>query len=94
MSCGTGRRCGSDTMDPELLWLWYRPAAASPVRPLAWELPHATCVALKSKRKEKIKHLELSWVLVLILVYKWFFVGLLEFILNPSSLGIINYSKR
>ena len=30
-----------------LLWLWRRPAAAVPVQPLAWELPHATDVALK-----------------------------------------------
>ena len=27
MSCGIGRRCGSDLA---LLWLWYRPAAAAP----------------------------------------------------------------
>ena len=36
-----------------LLWLWCRPAAATPIQPLAWELPYATGVALKSKRKEK-----------------------------------------
>ena len=22
-------------------WLWHRPAAAAPIRPLAWELPYA-----------------------------------------------------
>ena len=33
-----------------LLWLWYRPAAVAPVRPLAWEPLHAGA-ALKSKRK-------------------------------------------
>ena len=26
---------------PMLLWLWCRPAAAAPIRPLAWELPYA-----------------------------------------------------
>ena len=51
MSCGVGRRCGSD---PELLWLWCRPAAVAPIRPLAWEPPHAIDEALKSKIK-KIK---------------------------------------
>ena len=23
--------------DPALLWLWYKPAAAAPIRPLAWK---------------------------------------------------------
>ena len=50
ISCGVGHRCGSD---PTLLWLWCRPAAVVPVQPLAWELPHAVGVALKSKRKKK-----------------------------------------
>ena len=30
-----------------------RPAAAAPFQPLAWELPYAMGVALKSKRKKK-----------------------------------------
>ena len=34
--CGIGHRCSSDLM---LLWLWCRPAAAAPIRPLAWERP-------------------------------------------------------
>ena len=34
MSCGAGRRCGSD---PVLLWLWRRLVATPPIRPLAWE---------------------------------------------------------
>ena len=42
--------------DPALLWLWCRPVATAPIRPLAWELPHATGVALeKAKDKNKIK---------------------------------------
>ena len=44
MSCGVGHRRG---MDPELLWLWYRLAAAALIGPLAWEPPYASGVALK-----------------------------------------------
>ena len=46
MSYGIGLRHGSDLA---LLWLWHRPSAAAPIHPLAWELPYATCVALKRK---------------------------------------------
>ena len=53
MSCGIGRRCGSD---PAFLWLWRKPEAAAPIGPLAWELPYATGVALK-KQKRKRKRL-------------------------------------
>ena len=38
-------------MDPELLWLWCRPAAADLIRPLAWEPPHASGAALKKREK-------------------------------------------
>ena len=47
MSCGVGRRCGSD---PALLQLWYRPAAAALIEPLAWELLYVTGAALKKKK--------------------------------------------
>ena len=50
MSCGIGRRCD---MDPVLLWLWRRPAAAALIQPLAWKLPHVIGVALKAKKKKK-----------------------------------------
>ena len=48
MSCGVGHRHGLD-----LVWLWLscRPAAVAPIRPLAWELPYATSVALKKANK-------------------------------------------
>ena len=46
---GVGRRCG---LDPELLWLWYRPVATAPIRPLAWELPYATGAALEKTNKQ------------------------------------------
>ena len=50
MSCDVGDRHGSD---PAWLWLWHRPAAEAPIRPLAWELPYAIGAALKSKSKKK-----------------------------------------
>ena len=49
LSCDAGHRCDSD---PAWLWLWCRPAAVAPIRPLTWELPYATGVALKRQRKE------------------------------------------
>ena len=52
MSCGGGRRWGSDA---ELLWLWCRPVATAPIGPLAWEPPYAAGVALKKKKKERKK---------------------------------------
>ena len=49
MSCGVGHRHSSE---PELLWLWGGPAAAAPIRPLAWERPYAMGAALKRKAKK------------------------------------------
>ena len=48
MSCGIGRRLSSD---PALLWLWCRPAAEAPVRPLAWEPPYAAGANPKKQKK-------------------------------------------
>ena len=50
MSCGLGHRCSSDV---SLLWLWCRPAAVAPIRPLAWEPPYAASAAPKSQKKKK-----------------------------------------
>ena len=52
VSCGIGRRLGSDTA---LLWLWCRPAATALIRPLAWEPPYAVGVALKDKKNKTKK---------------------------------------
>ena len=52
VSCGIGRRCGSD---PVLPWLWHRPAATALIRPLAWNPPYATGVALEIAKRQKIK---------------------------------------
>ena len=59
MSFGVGRR---HILDPEWLWLWYRPAATAPIQPLAWKLPCAAGVALKNNNNKK-KGLEFqSWL--------------------------------
>ena len=50
MSCGVGCRC---SLDPELLWLWPRPAAEALIQPLAWEPPYAMGAALKKQKKQK-----------------------------------------
>ena len=52
MSCGVGRRC---SLDPELLRFWRRLAATAPIRPLAWEPPWATSVALEKAKRQKDK---------------------------------------
>ena len=49
VSCGVGHRWGSDL---PLLWLWRRPVATAPIRPLAWEPPYTMGAALeKAKNK-------------------------------------------
>jgi len=52
MSCGVGRRRGSD---PALLWLWCRLAATAPIRPLAWEPPYASGAAQEMAKRQKKK---------------------------------------
>ena len=42
-----------EIMDLALLWLWWRPAAAAPIGPLAWDPPYATGATLKSKNNNK-----------------------------------------
>ena len=49
--CGVGRRC---TLDLVVLWLWWKLAAAAPIRPLAWDPPYAVGVALKRKKTPQI----------------------------------------
>ena len=50
MSCGEGHRHSSD---PELPWLWHRPAATAPTTPLVWEPPYAAGTALEKGKKKK-----------------------------------------
>ena len=53
MSSGVGHRCGSDLELLWLGWLWCRPAATVPIRPLAWEPPYAAGAAVKRQKKKK-----------------------------------------
>ena len=60
MSYVIGCRCG---LNPWLLWLWCRPAAAALIQPLAWDLAYAISVAPKKQRKKEraeIKDIE-NW---------------------------------
>ena len=57
MSCGVGRRCGSD---PTLLWLWRRIAATARIGPLAWEPPYAAAAAQEMAKRQKRKKKESS----------------------------------
>ena len=64
MSCGVGCRRGSDPM--LLWWLWSRPAATAPVRPLAWQPSCATGAALENakqtNKQKKTMKLFSSWM--------------------------------
>ena len=61
MSCGVGRRRGSDAA---LLWLWHRPVATASIRPLVWEPPYATVAALEKVKRQKQKDLNFLCVLI------------------------------
>ena len=52
MSCGVGQRLG---LDLALLWLWCRPVATAPIRPLAWEPPYASGNSPRKGKKKKKK---------------------------------------
>uniref|UniRef100_A0A8D1X3J3 WASP actin nucleation promoting factor n=1 Tax=Sus scrofa TaxID=9823 RepID=A0A8D1X3J3_PIG len=71
MSCGVGRRRGSD---PTWLWLWCRPGATALIRPPAWEPPYAAGAAQemaerqKKKKKKKKKEWEAGKAPIMVLV--------------------------
>ena len=50
MSCGVGRRHGSD---PVSLRLWCRLVATAPIKSLAWEPPYGMGAALEKTKKKK-----------------------------------------
>ena len=50
MSCGIGRRRGSDLA---LLWLLPRPVGTALIQPLAWDPPYAVSAALEEEKKKK-----------------------------------------
>ena len=41
-----------------MLWLWHKPAAVAPIRPLAWNFHMPWVWAQKSKKKKKKKERE------------------------------------
>ena len=53
VSCGV---CCRLVPDPELLWLWHRPVATVPIRPLAWGPPYAAGAALEKAKKDTHTH--------------------------------------
>ena len=55
MSCGVGRRCGSDLV---LLWLWYRLVATALIQTLAWEPLYAMGAASPPKKDKKINKIK------------------------------------
>ena len=57
VSCGGDHRHRSD---PTLLWLWSRPAATAPMRPLAWEPPYAVGAAPEKGKKTKYIYIYIS----------------------------------
>ena len=50
VSCGVGRRHGSD---PALLWLWCRLVATAPIRPVAWGTSKCHGCGPKKTKKKK-----------------------------------------
>ena len=52
MSCGVGRRHGSDLA---WLWLWHKPIAAAPIQSIAWETPYASGAVLERQKDKKKK---------------------------------------
>jgi len=80
MRCGVGCKCGSD---PALLWLWRRPVATAPIRPLAWEPPYAagaaqeiattTTTDQKTKKKKRRKRHTYTKVFLKVGILLFFF---------------------
>ena len=50
-----------------LLWLWCRPAAVAPIRPLPWEPPYAAGAALKGQSSFFKKSSEVLFLLFILL---------------------------
>ena len=54
MSCDVGRGCSSD---PQLLWLWHRPADVALNGSQAWEPPYVASMAPKEQKNKKLGRL-------------------------------------
>ena len=68
MSCGVGHGRGSDLM---LLWLWCRPAAVAPIRPVGWEPPYATGAPRPHKKIDTTLE-NLQVIFFSVLFFLWF----------------------
>jgi len=95
VSCGVGHR---RSLDPELLWLWRRPAATVPIRPLAWEPPYAERAALKKDKKiKKKRERESEYGKMLTAVrFKWWDASgiILIFLFFSAHLPFFSYGGR
>ena len=83
VSCGVGRRHGSD-----LAWLrlWHRLAAEALIQPLAWEPPCATGVALKRQEINVDLQCCVSYKYSVVHVCIYFFQILSPYKLSPLGL--------
>ena len=78
MSYGVGRRHSSD---PALLWLWRRPVATAPIRPLAWEPPYAAGAIQEMAKRQKIKNKNKK-------IYMFFISWFLESTVGGAFVGL------
>ena len=81
MSCGVGCRPHSD---PELLWLWSRPASTALIIPLAWKSPYVGGGALEKHRPTKCP---------LIMAFFFFFFVFCPFRPDPSHVCDLHHSS-
>ena len=86
MSCGVGRRRGSDLALP---WLWRRLAATALIRSLAWEPPYAAGAAQEVAKRQKDKKKRIGKVDFILLLNK-----LLTFFYNMHILFSQFYSPN
>ena len=77
LSCDVSRK---HNLYPALLWLGCRPAAAVPMWPLAWEIPYATGVALKSKKLG----------VPVVVQQKWIWQGTMRLQVRVRSLALLS----
>ena len=88
MSCGIGRRPGSD---PALLWLCCRLAAIPPIGPLAWEPPYAAGAASpRAKQKNEKKRERENGRMALGTIWGTFFSG---FEKKRNSISVLTLSR-
>ena len=57
MSCGVGLRC---SLDLALLWLWCKPAATAPIRPLDCEPLYAEGAPPPRKKKKEVEEVSVT----------------------------------